>query len=892
TTVEFLAPGTYVLRLTASDGQLSASDDVQLAVTSANNTAPQLAPIASRSIERGSTLRVQLAASDNEPFDVLSYSLGAAPSGATLDARGLLEWSANATGTFTFTVSVRDPQGLTDTRSFQVTVTAADHAPLFAPLPGERTVIGAAWRRTIGVTDPDGDAVTLELIEGPAGMTLAGHALAWRPTAAQSGSATVQLRARDPAGNATGAAFNLEVDGNAVPVARDDSYRVRVGDAPLVVAPSGVLANDADPDGASLSASRLSSPAIGTLQSFGADGGFTYQPPATDPRPAFALQARALAPGREWNDLYSVPLVGDLDRDGRPDLVFDWLNQNHTAISGRDGSVLWEADRTPLAGCFDYIGASGERVLADLDDDGRLEYVFSTACGNETQLVALDSTGHVKWRTPSFTAPLLVETCNGIGVCSGPAQLQYDPLTLATPSVARLAPGDAPVLLVHRTINANDASIQTHLDANTIGTRSIGCRAVTGDPADEHQACRVTWIVSGADGHVLQLLRAPAGLVDGVGRVLNEVPYSYNPPITADLDGDGQVEIVAGGDVWRRSGTGWQLAWQTSVEPNQVAVADLDGDGRAEVIHQVLRQQNGPAPGELYPEFSGLVIFDAAGHELRRFPLPGFWSGLITVADTDGDGAPEILVPMDGMLHAVGADGFIKWSFVAPASTATPAPPANVTRTSTLTNVQVYDLDGDGVKEVVFTSLGWVNVLDGRSGLTKAAHAAGPQLATFRTPRLTYVVDWDNDGHADILSIAQGDGTNGGAGSWVLSGAANDWLTAGRSIDRRSTARAPWTTRAACCTTPPWPRASATRRSAARSAIRAPPRRHLVHLCGERRCEQLGAGERVHRDRAAEQSAGGDLARRARSRATPAARTCTRSPPRIRTRATCCTTPS
>jgi VCBS repeat-containing protein len=65
---------------------------------------------------------------------------------------------------------------------------------------------------------------------------------------------------------------------NRVPAAAADAYGT-AEDTPLTVATPGVLGNDTDPDGDSLSAALVSGPAHGSLD-LNANGGFTYTPDA------------------------------------------------------------------------------------------------------------------------------------------------------------------------------------------------------------------------------------------------------------------------------------------------------------------------------------------------------------------------------------------------------------------------------------------------------------------------------------------------------------------------------------------------------------------------------------------------------------------------------------
>ncbi|MEO8012234.1 MAG: Ig-like domain-containing protein, partial [Dokdonella sp.] len=67
-------------------------------------------------------------------------------------------------------------------------------------------------------------------------------------------------------------------DINEPPIAIDDLYVVESGDSLVVTAP-GVIANDSDPDGDSLSAQILSDPLVGAL-AFNASGAFNFTPSA------------------------------------------------------------------------------------------------------------------------------------------------------------------------------------------------------------------------------------------------------------------------------------------------------------------------------------------------------------------------------------------------------------------------------------------------------------------------------------------------------------------------------------------------------------------------------------------------------------------------------------
>lgn len=100
------------------------------------------------------------------------------------------------------------------------------------------------------------------------------------PLANQSGSATVTLAVNDGYATAT-TAFTLNVTAvNDLPVAVNDAYAVTSPQSLTVAAGTGVLANDTDVEGASLTASLTQGPAHGAL-SLSPNGSFTYQPTAS-----------------------------------------------------------------------------------------------------------------------------------------------------------------------------------------------------------------------------------------------------------------------------------------------------------------------------------------------------------------------------------------------------------------------------------------------------------------------------------------------------------------------------------------------------------------------------------------------------------------------------------
>ncbi len=185
TTATFTAAGTYVLRLSASDGERTASDDVTVTVAPGNQ-----APSVNAGADQVVTLRavgsVTLGLSGTATDDGLpappsltvQWILGIGPAPVTFSAPNSLDTSVTFTVSGTYVIRLRVTDGeLTSTDEVVVTV-QPNQAPI-VDAGGDQTVnLGMSGSVTVildgRATDTEGDVLTVQwsVVEAPAGATV------------------------------------------------------------------------------------------------------------------------------------------------------------------------------------------------------------------------------------------------------------------------------------------------------------------------------------------------------------------------------------------------------------------------------------------------------------------------------------------------------------------------------------------------------------------------------------------------------------------------------------------------------------------------------------------------------------------------------------------------
>ncbi len=366
--------------------------------------------------------------------------------------------------------------------------------------------------------------------------------------------------------------------------------------------------------------------------------------------------------------------VGDLDGDGKPDLVTTTVFPNNgNAVGGlliyhntsTTGGVEKLTFDVPLP-LYPSFGNSthypGAVVVTDLDGDGKLDLVFQES---DIGLVIYRNVGTTGTLEPqSFASPVIINLVSPmtLGHTLAVADMDGDgrpdlivcrygmisilrnlssPGTLALSSFAD--PFDFPVPQNVYSVVAADFDLDGRIDLASL----------SGVSGDSVTLCRN---ISSGPGINSSTLDSPS---------LISLQANSLEPLVADMDGDGRLDIVtrySGSEsqtvaILRNTTSGPGLtssSFGPAVEipspgafANDLAIGDLNGDGRLDIV--LIRPANlGNAPGS----YSVLINSNSPGvitNTLFSSPPPFIVSSdyipytLIT-ADVNGDGRTDVVL--------------------------------------------------------------------------------------------------------------------------------------------------------------------------------------------------------------------------------------------------------
>jgi len=317
-------------------------------------------------------------------------------------------------------------------------------------------------------------------------------------------------------------------------------------------------------------------------------------------------------------NIYSSPLVFDIDQDGSDEIVFGSDDYNVYAISS-DGIEEWS-----------YATGNqvrGSAAAADLEGDGDVEIVV---CSKDQKCYILNGDGSLQ---AEYSANGFLMTTPALRDLDGDGDLEI------------IFGGFAKYLYVIHHDGSDFGSFPVYVDESIMVAPAVG--DIDNDGSDE--------IIVGTWSDNVWAFELDGSVVSGF-------PYTAGnkingDPALADLDGDGTLEILAGSDdnylhVINNDGSQRYTVNGSGDVRAAPSVEDIDGDGDWEIFF-----------GSNVKKIFGI---DHEGNSLSGWPQEGTsaFKSAPVFADLNGSGQPAIIAATsNGTLYAWGTAGNLMDSF-------------------------------------------------------------------------------------------------------------------------------------------------------------------------------------------------------------------------------------
>lgn len=366
----------------------------------------------------------------------------------------------------------------------------------------------------------------------------------------------------------------------------------------------------------------------------------------------------------EWGtgNCTSQPLVADLVGDSNPEIIVNHYTGLPPFATGTLSVVYGDGSGTVWSDPSAKLAYGSPPAVADIDGDGDAEiivvreYASSLYGAGDYRAAAYTHDGTQLWETTPFVG------------------LDFD--WASAPVISDMDHDGTPEIVIGRVILRPDGTV-----------RGIG----------EHG-------------------RGSYGIVS-----LGDFNVSESSvPAVADLDLDGQEEVIVGNAMYAVDGS--TIWYDPSADDGMISIANLDEDEAGEFIAIT---------------YNTIRAVDTDGSALWGPTEVKDANILATAAvgDIDLDGRPEIITAGGNKLVAFNHDGTVLWQ-------------TKARDESGATGASIFDFEGDGWPEVVYIDEQQMVVHDGLTGAVKFYNGEHGSATMFDYPT---VADVDSDDQAEIV---------------------------------------------------------------------------------------------------------------------------------------------
>jgi hypothetical protein len=364
------------------------------------------------------------------------------------------------------------------------------------------------------------------------------------------------------------------------------------------------------------------------------------------------------------NQVVCTPIVGNLTDDNKdgvidlndiPDIVFITFEGTNDEKKGIIRAISGDGASEHFSiGPFSYNDKHFEAfpnynpALGDIDNDGIVEIlvVVNDQIANKW-LAVFENDGSLKWISEDYSSSQMISPAsisiadmdaNGVAeiiignfLISNTGQtlmIGKEDNGLNNSSVVDIDLDSQMEIIAGRTAYEADGKIIWH-----INELAEGFNAIANFDNDDHPE-----IVMVGRGKIA-LVEHTGEIIWGPKQIAPSGPFRGDggPPMIADVDGDGQLEIgVAGASRFSLFNGNGSLAWTAEIrDPSSVTSAsafDFDGNGSSEIVYRdsySVKIFDGRNGNVLYEDIAGSTTF---------IEMP-------VIADVDNDNSAEIIVP-------------------------------------------------------------------------------------------------------------------------------------------------------------------------------------------------------------------------------------------------------